>query len=229
VGAVRELLPRVLPRRPVSFGGLRRTTPVSRHFGYDRGTPVDRRYIEEFLSRNAADVRGRVLEVGDDTYTRAFGGDRVSRRDVLHVDPSAPNVTYVADLAAGDGLPSDAFDCIVLTQTLHLVFDMPAAVATLHRILKPGGVVLVTVPGVSSVDAGEWGDAWLWSLTPASLGRLMRLSFAPDDVAIASYGNVLTAIAFLHGFAAEELHADEIAARDPQYPVIVAARARKAS
>lgn len=229
VAAVRTLLPRVLPRRPVSFGGLRRTTPVSRHFGYDRGTPVDRRYIEDFLGRHAGDVRGRVLEVGDDAYTRAFGGERVTQRDVLHVDPSAPNVTFVADLATGDGLPSDAFDCVVLTQTLHLVFDMPAAIATVHRILKPGGVVLVTVPGVSSVDAGEWGDAWLWSLTPASLGRLLRLRFAAADVTITSYGNVLTAVAFLHGFAAEELHEDEYAARDPQYPVIVAARARKAS
>jgi glycosyltransferase involved in cell wall biosynthesis len=217
----------VVPRRPVRMGGLRRTTPISRNFGYDRGTPVDRRYIEDFLARHAGDVRGRVLEVGDDAYTRAFGGDRVASAEVLHVDPQAPKVTYVADLADGAGLPSDAFDCVVLTQTLHLVFDMPAAIATLHRILRPGGVLLLTVPGVSSVDAGEWGEAWLWSLTPSALRRLLRLRFAADDVDVVAYGNVLTAVAFLHGLAADELRADEYAPADPQYPVIVAGRAVK--
>ena len=48
--------------------------PVSRSFGFDRGTPVDRRYIEQFLARHAAAIRGDVLEVGDDGYTRRFGG-----------------------------------------------------------------------------------------------------------------------------------------------------------
>jgi SAM-dependent methyltransferase len=211
----------------VRMGGLRRTTPISRHFGYDRGTPVDRRYVEAFLGRHAHDVRGRVLEVGDDAYTRAFGGDRVTSAEVLHVDASAPHVTYVADLADGAGLPSDAFDCVVLTQTLHLVFDMPAAIATLHRILKPGGVLLVTVPGVSSVDAGESGEAWLWSLTPSALRRLLRLRFAPDDVDVVAYGNVLTAVAFLRGLTADELRPDEWGVADPQYPVIVAGRAVK--
>jgi glycosyltransferase involved in cell wall biosynthesis/SAM-dependent methyltransferase len=218
----------VLGRRRVSFGRLRRTTPISRNFGYDRGTPVDRRYIEDFLGRHADDIHGRVLEVGDAAYTRRFGGARVTASEVLHVDPDAPGVTYVADLATGDGIPSEAFDCVVLTQTLHLVFDMASAIATLHRILKPGGVLLITVPGVSSVDTGEWGDDWLWSLTAASLGRLLRARFADDDVTVTTYGNVLTAVAFLHGLAAEELRPDEYAVEDPHYPVIVAARATRA-
>ena len=217
----------LLPRRPVRFGGLRRTTPMSRNFGYDRGTPIDRGYVEDFLGRHAADIRGRVLEVGDDAYTRAFGGERVTQAEVLHVDPDAPKATYVADLAVGDGLPSDAFDCVVLTQTLHLVFDMPAAIATLHRILRPGGVLLLTVPGVSSVDAGEWGGTWYWSLTGASLRRLLGLRFAANEVNVTTYGNVLTAIAFLHGLAADELRPAEYAVADPQYPVIVAGRAVK--
>ena len=50
--------------------GLRRTEPISRAYGFDRGTPVDRHYIEAFLQRHApspdysaGDIRGRVLEV----------------------------------------------------------------------------------------------------------------------------------------------------------------------
>lgn len=225
-------LARRATRRPavgrVDFGDLRRTRPVSRWFGYDRGIPVDRRYIEDFLARHADDIRGRVLEVGDNAYTRRFGGDRVAASEVLHVDPAAPGVTYVADLTQGEGVPSDAFDCVVLTQTLHLIFDMPAALRTLHRVLRPGGVLLLTVPGVSSVDQGEWGGTWFWSLTPASLGRLLSDAFGADGVALEAHGNVLTATAFLHGLAAEELSEEEFAVADPSYPVIVAARVAKA-
>lgn len=225
-GAVLRGIHFFLPRRTVDLDSLRRTAPISRHFGYDRGKPVDRHYIETFLSRHASDIRGRVLEVGSDAYTRAFGADRVTQCDVLHVNPAARDATLLGDLQDGGHLDSAAFDCIVLTQTLHLLFDMPAAVATLHRILKPGGVLLVTAPGVSSVDSGEWGGTWMWSLTEASLGRLLTAAFV--DVDVTTYGNVLTAVAMLHGLAENELRAEEYEIVDPQYPVIVAGRARKA-
>ena len=162
LNAGRRRLRRLHAARPgqVRFGDLRRVTPFSEWFGYDRGTPLDRVYIEGFLSRRSADVQGRVLEIGDNAYTLRFGGAAVKRSDVLHVDSSNPHATIIGDLADGTGLPDEAFDCIVLTQTLQLIYDMPRAVATLHRMLVPGGVLLVTVPGVSSVDRGEWGATW---------------------------------------------------------------------
>jgi SAM-dependent methyltransferase len=211
----------------VNFGDLRRIEPISRWFGFDRGLPVDRSYVESFLQAHASDIHGRVLEVGDDAYTKMFGKDRVALSEVLHIDPAASNVTYVADLTDGKGVPDAAFDCVVLTQTLHLIYDMPAAVRTLHRILKPGGVLLVTVPGVSSVDQGEWGETWFWSLTPSSLSRLLKVEFGEEAVTVETFGNVMTAVAFLHGLATSELSPEEIAFRDPQYPVIVAARVHK--
>jgi hypothetical protein len=68
-------------RRPrigrVNFGDLRRTAPVSRWFGFDRGLPVDRRYIEGFLRRYSSDIRARVLEVGDSAYTLRFGATKL--------------------------------------------------------------------------------------------------------------------------------------------------------
>ena len=103
----------------VDFGQLRRLTPISREFGYDRGLPIDRYYIEQFLSTNASDIRGRVLEMGDDSYTRKFGADRVQQADVLHVVEGNPRATIVADLTCADHVPSDIFDCIILTQTLQ--------------------------------------------------------------------------------------------------------------
>jgi SAM-dependent methyltransferase len=145
---------------------LWRVHPIHRDFGFHAGTPVDRHYIEAFLGRNAADIRGRVLEVGDATYTRRFGGQFVSRSDVLHVRDGNPHATIVADLAHGDAIPSGAFDCVILTQTLHLVYDVRAAAATLRRILAPHGACLITVPGISQIDTGTWRDSWYWAFTP---------------------------------------------------------------
>ena len=212
----------------VRFGDLRRVKPLSEWFGFDRGTPLDRVYIEEFLARHSGDIRGRALEIGDNSYTLRFGGTAVQQSDVLHVDKANPHATIIGDLGDGTNLPSDTFDCIVLTQTLHLIYDMQRAVTTLHRMLVPGGVLLVTVPGVSSVDRGEWGSTWHWSLTPLSLERLLADSFGARQMTVEAHGNVLVAAGFLYGLAAEELTRDELAARDPRYPVIIAARAVKA-
>jgi SAM-dependent methyltransferase len=213
------------PPGSVRLGDLRRVTPLSRAFGYDRGEPVDRYYIEAYLARHAADVRGRVLEVGDDGYTRRFGGERVTRRDVLHVSDGNPNATIVGDLARGDAIPTAAFDCVILTQTLHLIFDVRAAVATLRRILAPGGVCLITVPGISQIDAGAWRDTWYWAFTAASLRRALAEQFGEDRVRVDAFGNVLAASAFLYGLASAELTRAELDAQDESYPVTVVARA----
>jgi hypothetical protein len=54
-------------RRPamgrVRFGDFARTAPIDSYFGFGRGTPLDRFYIESFLDRNRDDIAGRVLEV----------------------------------------------------------------------------------------------------------------------------------------------------------------------
>ena len=211
----------------VDFGDLRRTAPVSRVFGYDRGLPVDRHYIEGFLERHAADVRGRVLEVGDAAYTRRFGGARVDRADVLHAHADNPEATFVGDLTDPDVLPADTFDCVVLTQTLHLIYDVRAAVEVLYRALRPGGVLLATVPGISQIEEGEWGGTWHWGFTALSARRVMEEAFPTDAVAVEAHGNVLAAVAFLEGLAAEELTPGELSEMDPLYPLLLTVRAVK--
>ena len=139
----------------IDFGGLRRTEPISRHFGYDRGLPVDRHYIKQFLGRYRKDITGRALEIGDDSYTRQFGGDQVTMRDILHVHEGNPKATIVSDLSSSEGIPSDAFDCAIVTQTLQCIFEPFTALRTLHRILKPGGVLLATVPGIIYCDSSR--------------------------------------------------------------------------
>src|SRR5215208_4062442 len=126
----------------VRLGSLARTRPISRNYGWERGTPVDRFYIGRFLTAHASDVRGRVLEVGDDTYTRRYGGDRVTQSDVLHASPGNPQATIVADLADAPEIADASFDCVICTQTLLLIYDVRAAVKTIRRILTPGGMAL---------------------------------------------------------------------------------------
>jgi SAM-dependent methyltransferase len=216
------------PVGSVRFGDLRRLKPISRVFGFDRGLCIDRYYIENFLAKHAEDIRGHVLEIGDDTYTRRFGGDRVARSDVLHVQEGNPKATIVADLTCADSIPSDTFDCIIFTQTLQVIYDVRAAIRHLHRILKPGGVLLATFPGISQIsryDMDRWGD--YWRFTTLSARRLFEEVFPPGNVTVRAYGNVLAAVAFLHGLSAEELRREELDYHDPDYELIITVRAVK--
>jgi SAM-dependent methyltransferase len=215
------------PVGAVRFGSLRRLRPLSYHFGFDRGQPIDRYYIESFLGRQAGDVRGRVLEVGDPAYTRRFGGARVVQSDVLHVTPGHPQATIIADLARAEHVSADLFDCIILTQTLHVIYDFRAALQTVHRILRPGGVLLATFPGISQISRDAWQAAWYWSFTPLSARRLLAEVFDDEAVEVTAFGNVLAAASFLYGIAAQELRPAELDAHDPHYPMLVAVRAVK--
>jgi SAM-dependent methyltransferase len=231
----------------VRFGDLRRAAPISRRYGMDRGLAVDRYYVEDFLRRHGGssgygggDIRGHVLEVGGDDYARRFGGcspgdasegrSAITAVDVLHADASNPAATIVGDLASGDGIPEGRFDCVICTQTLHVIYEVEAAVATLERMLKPGGVALVTVPGITQTcrpDRDLWGD-W-WRFTTLSTRRLFETAFAPEGVRVEAYGNVLAAISFLHGLAVEDLCRDELEPRDPDYEMLIAVRAQRAA
>jgi hypothetical protein len=202
--------------------------PLCRDFGKSRGTPVDRAYIHEFLWERRADVRGRVMEVADSGYTDYLGEGDVTQVDVLHVQEGLSWVTIVGDLVTGEGIPKGAFDCFVVTQTLHLIYDLPAAVRTCHELLTPGGVVLATLPGISQVsqyDRQGWGD--FWRFTADSAQRLFADVFGPEQVEVVPYGNVLVASAFLYGYAAEDLEPEALAHRDDDYHFLIGVRARK--
>lgn len=213
----------------VRFGSLRRVTPIGKAWPNHRGTPVDRYYIEGFLQRNARDVRGSVLELGDATYTHRFGATRVTRSEVLHGREGNPAATLVADLAHAETIASDSFDCIILTQTLLLIYDVHAAIQTLHRILKPGGVALVTVPGITHIMRDEMNTyGQYWSFTTLSARRLFEEAFMSSNVSVEAFGNVLVATGFLFGLAVEDFRPSELQHHDPDYELIIGVRAVKA-
>jgi SAM-dependent methyltransferase len=212
----------------VDFGALRRLSPISRLFGFDRGRCIDRYYIEVFLEAHAQDIRGRVLEVAESTYTRRFGGSRVTHSDVLHLnDPS--RATLVADLTRAQPAADDTFDCIIFTQTLQHLYTPAVAIGRLQKMLKPDGVLLATMPGISQIsryDMDRWGD--YWRFTTLSAMQLFEQVFESDAVRIDAFGNVLTAVAFLHGLVVEDLRAAELEFHDPDYPLVITVRAQKA-
>lgn len=213
-------------RRPARFGTLGRCRPLSNQWGVDRGLPIDRYYIEAFLELYREDIRGRVLEVKDSDYTVQFG-TAVEIADVLDIDPSNARATITADLSAASTIADDQFDCLILTQTLHHILDTRSALEHAHRILRPGGVVLATLPAVSRIVRGHGYTTDYWRFTPASCLALFERSFGPGQVRVHSYGNVTSAIAFLAGAAREDLGSTQLDTRDEYFPVILGVCARK--
>jgi SAM-dependent methyltransferase len=203
----------LLRRRPFSTWGL------------ERGTPVDRWYIERFLERHRADIRGRVLEVKNTEYADRLGVD-VRHTDVIDIDSANPKATIVCNLSAADDVPSDSFDCFVLTQTLQFVPDPASAVAHAHRVLAPGGVLLASVPSIIRVESAA-RDVDRWRFTEASCRDLLGASFAAENVEVSTSGNVAAAMGFLVGMAAEELGERRLGLLDPDFPVVVLVRAVK--
>jgi SAM-dependent methyltransferase len=207
------------------LGMLHRTEPFS-EWSRSRGTPIDRIYIEEFLAENRAAIRGRVLEVQDTQYTDRFGTG-VTQSEVLDIDPSNPRVTVVGDLAAPDGLPVNGLDCFILTQTLQYVSRPGQAIANCHALLRPGGVLLATVPTITRIDTGYEEDIDRWRFTARACRDLFGGVFGESNVTVATQGNLLTAVAFLAGLAAEEFAEADLRRSVPEYQMVVTVRAEK--
>lgn len=216
------------PIGTVNFGSLRRVKPISKVWGLDRGQPVDRYYIEEFLTKHSLDIQGHILEIGDNKYTRMFGKERVIKSEILHISEDDPKATIVADLTQADHVRSNTFHCIICTQTLHLIYDVHSAIQTLYRILKPGGALLATTPGISQIsryDMDRWGD--YWRFTTRSAEKLFATCFPIENLVIEAYGNVKTSTAFLYGIAHDELRKKDLDYSDPDYQMLISIKATK--
>ena len=242
IAALRQIGARVLPERAlklarrmrqhrkerqnglVDFGDLARLRPLDPYFGFGRGQPIDLYYIESFLARHAAAITGHVLEVGDPAYSQRFGSG-ITRQDVLNKVPGHPATTIIGDLAEENTLEPGSFDCIIVTQTLQMIYDLKAVVAELRRGLRPGGAVLVTVPGISALADHEWD--WYWFLTGKSATRLFADEFGAENVEVSVAGNLFAANCFLYGIAVEEVGEQWLEPYDPDYPVIISIIARK--
>lgn len=218
---------------PPKWHNLRSLKPISSIFGFDRGTPIDRIYTDDFLSKNAHFIQGRVCEIAENTYTRAFGSN-ITQSEILHYTADNINATIIGDLTRYDSLPQGILDCFICTVTLNFIYDYKAAIKGIYYMLKSNAearkpsVALVTVASlvqISRYDYERWGD--YWRFTDMGIKRDFEEVFGKGNVEVSTYGNILAAMAELQGIAAEELTPDEIFYNDPLYPIIITLVAKK--
>jgi hypothetical protein len=201
--------------------------PVSRSFGFDRGLPIDRYYIENFLNTHKACIQGNVLEVGNNVYTKKFGTS-VKHSDILIPTGGNNDGKIVGDLNEPESLPHNSYDCFICTQVLNFIQDYPKAIIGIHRLLKQGGIVLATLAGLTQIsryDMDRWGD--YWRFTDLSANLIFSKVFDPTQVKVETHGNVLSAIGILQGLAAEEIGREILDQRDQDYQIVITVRAQK--
>lgn len=201
--------------------------PVSDVFGIDRGTPIDRFFIEKFLEENKSHIKGKVLEIAESTYSKSFGSD-IESFEILHSVKDTPNATIIGDLSNPEALPANRVDCFICTQTYNFIYDFRSAVKGSWQLLKPGGVLLATVAGItqiSSYDRDRWGD--YWRFTTQSAQKTFDDVFGENNVIIDYYGNCYAATNFLRGLSVEEVKKETLLMKVPEYPVIITIIAKK--
>ena len=211
---------------PPQWHNLRQLEPISKVFGFDRGTPIDRIYTNDFLEQNKHHIKGIVCEIAEDSYTKQFGSN-ITKSEILHYTNDNKNATIIGDLTKYENLPKDYLDCFICTVTLNFIHDYKKAIQGIHSMLRKGGVALVSVCGlvqISRYDYERWGDYYRFS--DMGIKKDFKEIFG-DEVEVKTYGNVLAAIAELHGIASEELSKDEIFYNDPDYQILITIVAKK--
>ena len=224
---LRQLFKRMI--YPVDATNLARIEPVSNVFGLDRGMPIDRYYIEKFLSKHEELIKGNVLEIGETTYSSKYAS-KDSKLHVLTKDNPPSGVMLVdGDLTVPDSLPNKKMDCFICTQTLNFIQDVHAAIEGCYSVLSDGGVLLATVSGISQVsryDMDRWGD--YWRFTSLGIQRLFEEVFPKDHITIEQYGNLATVIAELQGLCVEDLPNKSVLDKlDLDYPLTIGIMAYK--
>ena len=198
------------------WGNLRRTTPFSSVYGFDRGQPIDRYYLHRFFAAHRDLITGDVLEIQGNSYTERFGHD-LTRADSFDIEPRF-EPTYLCDFAhCSDQIPSHAYDCLLLPNTLTHFRELDRCLAQVRRVVRPGGVVLASAAGLLPLT-GDVPD--YWRLTPHGWREKLAEAWPGASLEIAGHGNCLSSMGAQLGLALEELTTAELDVQDPRFPVL---------
>ena len=200
--------------------------PVSRRYGREHGTPIDRYYIEKFLDEHKRCIRGTVAEFADDAYTKRFG-QKVMKSIILHVNGWGENVIK-ADLVTGEGISESMVDCLICTQTIQFIFELESAIKNIYRLLKKDGVALITAHGIAQIslyDYRNWGE--YWRFTKMAFQKLIDANCEGAEYEVSSYGNVKSCVSALYGMCIEDMDENDLTYDDEQYPFILGVLLRR--
>jgi SAM-dependent methyltransferase len=204
------------------WGNLRRLKPFSDYYGFDRGTPIDRYYLDRFLASHAQAIHGDVLEIQAPGYVNKYG-THVTLKDSIDINP-AMNPTYLCDLSTADVVPSDRYDCFLLPNTLSFLRDIRGCMRHMLRVVKPGGVVLAATAAMGPLQ-GDGMD--FWRMSAEGWRALAADVWEGHDYQVEGHGNCLAVVAAMLGLAQEELTQDELEYQDDRYPSLVTLYCRK--
>lgn len=200
--------------------------PLSKRFGIEYGTAIDRIYIKKFINKYRKNIRGRVMEIAEPKYAKDYIS-QITNLQILHVNGWGENVVK-GDFSTGEGLRENSVDCLICTQTLLFIYDIHETIKNIYKVLNYGGTALVTVPGITQLsmyDYRNWGQ--YWAFTDQSLKLLFEEVFDKDKIEITVYGNVKTSIGFLYGIPAESFCSEDFEYTDLQYQVIIGIKVTK--
>ena len=211
---------------------LRRLRPLAN--GRQRGRPIVRYYWERFLEANRSDIRGRCLEIGSTREIRRYGGRAVTQADAVDVTRHSEEITIVADLSRADHLPGNTYDCFINPFTMHLIYDVEAALYHSVRVLRPGAVLLANFPCVDyyfhrGLDMGTGRPLFMfWWFTPIQVENLFRrIGLHSGEYQIRTDGNLFTRVAYQMNMPSEELSRAELDHVDEGHPLLISVRAVK--
>lgn len=223
---IKHILKRIV--RPKLFYFLSSSTkPISKYYGFDRGAPIDRFFIEDFLKRNKDHIQGACLELLNNSYTKKFGNERVLKSDILDIDITNKDATIIDDLRKLETIKDNSYDCIILTQVLQFIDDVDIAIAQCYRILKQNGTLLITLPSISRIDCISGVEGDFWRFTQASAKYIIEKKFESRKTLIESSGNARLGIYFYAGLSIEDISKRILKKNDPNFPLIITIRAIK--
>ncbi len=148
---------------------------------------ITRPRLEAFLKKYATDAKTLDIGSGNKPYVAMFP-------NAVTVDtkerPGIP-LDYVADAHDLSALPATAFDVVLLTEVLEHLHTPEKAIAEIRRVLKPGGLLLLTTRFVYPLHETPVD---YFRYTPYGLRHLLR-DF--DVVELAAETNTIETLAVL--------------------------------
>jgi|SRR5215831_3830722 len=167
-----------------------------RHIGHQRLHPsltnpnwlilvARRKRFERWLPQvpgsalHVLDVGGRIQPY------RALLGNRCSQYIAVDLRPT-PLVNVIGD-ARQLPFAGEQFDLVLCCQVLEYIPDPHTAIAEMHRCLKPGGSLLLSVPAVFPRDS----DVEYWRFLPGAVRHLLadfsRVELAPEGNSVVGF------------------------------------------